>query len=94
MKAKVPRDVLLAVAEVESMIASLDDAKTGRNLSGRQRQQLQEAHDELVEALNRARKGEIWLPIPVVVNILRCATMTQQWVSDMLTELSVEHTDE
>jgi hypothetical protein len=93
MKAKVPR-VLLAVAEVESMIASLDDAKTVRDLSGRQRQQLQEAHDELVNALNRAHKGETSLPIPVVVNILRCATITQQWVSDMLTELSVEHTDE
>ena len=94
MKAKVPRDVLLAVAEVESMIASLEDAKTGRNLSGRQRQQLQEAHDQLVGSADCARRGEVWLPIPVVVNVLRCATTTQQWVSDMLTELSVEHTDE
>ena len=88
------RALRLTVAEVEEMIASLQAARTIQDLSGLQRQQLQKAHDRLVAALNTARRGEVQMSIPVVVSVLRCATMTQTWLSDMLTQLYAGSTNE
>lgn len=94
MKAKVPGAVLLAVAEVKDMIESLKAARSVRNLSGRQRQKLQDAHDELVHQLNQSHGGSVKLPTSTIVEVLRCASMTQSWLSEMLTELSVENMNE
>lgn len=90
MKAKDFRTVLFTVAEVNDMIASLDAAKSVRNLSGNQRGQLQEAHDDLVHAVERADDGKVLLHVSNVLSLLQCATMTQSWLSDMLAELSFE----
>lgn len=94
MKAKDPRAVLLTVAEVEDMIVSLSGAKTSSNLSGRQRQQIQDVHDDLVHASNHARDGMISLPEQLFMQFLGCATMTQKWLSDMLCDLFGRNTDE
>jgi hypothetical protein len=93
MQAKEPRTVLFAVAEVKDMIASLDAAKSVRHLSGDQRRQLQEAHDDLVHALNHADDGKVPLHASVIISTLQCATMTQSWLSDMLAELSFTSED-
>jgi hypothetical protein len=94
MKAKVPRVVVLAVAEVTDAIESLEAAQTVKSLSGRQRRQLQDARDKLVQAVNNARKGEVRLPTSLVLEVLRCATMTQRWLSEALAELSFVNMDE
>lgn len=94
MKAKDPRVVMLTVAEVEDMIASICGAKTARNLSRRQRQQIQDVHDDLVHARDHADDGAIPLPVPLILRALGCATMTQTWLSEMLNGLSVGNTDE
>jgi hypothetical protein len=88
VNAKVPREVILKVAEVEDMIASLKAARSVRHLTGDQRRQLEEAHDELVQFLDCAHKGTIAMPVSMLVRVLRCAMMTQTWLSDMLTDLS------
>lgn len=90
MKAKDIRTVLFAVAEVNDMIASLDAAKSVRHLSGDQRRQLQEAHDDLVHAVDHANDGKVPLHVSTILSVVRCATMTQTWLSDMLAELSFE----
>jgi hypothetical protein len=81
------RALRLTVAEVEEIIASLETAKTISNLSGLQRRQLQDAHDDLVDALSSADRGETHLPIPMMRRILKCTLMTQTWLSEMLTQL-------
>jgi hypothetical protein len=94
MKARLPRAVLLAVAEVKDMIESLEAAKSVRNLSGRQRQRLQDAHDELIRKSSQPKGGSVELPTSTIVEVLRCASMTQTWLSELLTELSVEKMNE
>jgi hypothetical protein len=94
MKANRPRRIRLAVAEVKDMIESLQAAKTVKHLSGPQRRQLQNAHDALVKALDHAKEGTVQLPTILLVKVLRCATMTQQWLSEMLANLSVVNLDE
>ena len=94
MKAKEPRALVLTVAEVKEMVASLEGARTLRSLTGRQRQQLQEAHNYMIAALNHAQGGMVRLPIDVMLKLLRCATMTQTWLSEMLTELDVGRKNE
>jgi hypothetical protein len=92
--AKVPREVILKVAEVEDIIESLKAARSVRDLTGDQRRQLQETHDELVQFLDHTDNGMISLPVSMVVYIMRCAIMTQFWISEMLTELSVVTTND
>jgi hypothetical protein len=94
MQAKAPRTVLFTVAEVKEMIESLVAAKSLRHLSGDQRRQLQDAHDDLVHVLNYANDGKIPLHASTIVSVLQCATMTQSWLSDMLAELSFASEDE
>jgi hypothetical protein len=90
MKAKDIRTVLVTVAEVDDMIASLNAARSVRHLSGDQRRQLQEAYDDLVHAAERADDGKVPLHVSIIVSVLQCATMTQTWLSDMLSDLSFE----
>jgi hypothetical protein len=94
MNAKVPREVIIKVAEVEDMIESLKAARSVRHLTGDQRRQLQETHDELVQFLGYADNGIVALPVSMIVHILRCASMTQSWVSEMLIELSAVTTND
>ena len=94
MFAKVPREVILKVAEVEDIVASLKAARSVRHLTGDQRRHLQETHDDLVQFLDHADNGMIALPVSMIVHVLRCATMTQSWVSEMLIELSVVTTND
>lgn len=94
MKAKIPRAVLLNVAEVKDIVESLEAAKAVHNLTGRQRQRLQDAQDELVLLLNQSRGRSVTLPTTTVVEVLRCASMTQTWLAEMLVELSEETMNE
>lgn len=93
MKAK-PRVLLLTVAEVEDMLASLEAARTLRDLTGQQRQQLQEAYDLLECSRTSATGGKVPLSIDSIVAVLRCAAMTQGWLSSILSDMSAVEMNE
>lgn len=94
MNAKVPREVILKVAEVEDIVSSLEAARSVRHLTGDQRRQLQETYDDLIGFLDHAEKGVIAIPASMIVSLLRCSMMTQSWISEMLIELSVVQTND
>jgi len=94
MKAKRTRALRLTVAEVDDILASLDDARTLRDLNGQQRQQLQDAYEEMQSARRAAIGGTAEVSVETLVQILRCATMTQQWLRDMFADFSVVKTNE
>jgi putative exporter of polyketide antibiotics len=94
MKATSVRALVLTVVEIEEMIASLRDSMTVLNLNGQQRQQLEEA----ISALRRARSseflGEIHVPIETLQVVLRCVSVTQQWLQLILAEFGVAQRDD
>jgi hypothetical protein len=94
MKAKRTRALELKVAEVDEILASLADARTLKDLNGRQRQQLQEAYED-VDLVRRTAIGETAeVPVDVLLQILRCASMTQRWLREMFVDFSVVKTNE
>ena len=81
------RAVTLTVAEIEDMLESLRAARMLRNLSGRQRQQLEDAYGSLDLARRAAHGGSIPVSVEVLTEVLRCASMTQLWLGQVLREL-------
>jgi len=93
-KAKSPRKLILTVVEVEDVLASLSDAQALRDLTGQQRQQLAEAAN-LMKAARQSAVGEnVVVPIESYLAVLRCVSMTQRWLREMLTEMSVADENE
>ena len=84
----------LAVAEVDDMLASVIDARGIKDLNGQQRQQLEEAHRLLSQARRTAVGQFIEVPVETLVQVLRCVSMTQQWLRDMFSEYAVVKADE
>lgn len=93
MRAKLSRAITLMVVEVEEIFASLEGAKTLRDLTGQQRQQLQEAIDALKQARNSAIGGKVLVPVETLLIVLRCVSVTQQWLSLMLAETVADLND-
>ncbi|MBX3412372.1 MAG: hypothetical protein KF708_06600 [Pirellulales bacterium] len=88
------RAIALKVAEVDDMLESLNATRVLKDLSGRQRQQLEDVHGSLEMARRAAHGGVVYLPIEVVVEILRCAAMTQRWLGELTRDLFVEDGNE
>ncbi len=94
MKARRVRALSLTVAEVDDMLASLVDARAVASLNGQQRQQLEDAHLELSRARRNAIGGFVEVPVEILLQVLRCASMTQQWLRDMFDDFGSVDTDE
>jgi hypothetical protein len=88
------RAITLTVAEVEDMLESLRAARMLRNLSGRQRQQLEDAYGSLDLARRAANGGAIPVSVEVLTEILRAAAMTQLWLGQALLELFADDENE
>ena len=88
------RAVALTVAEVDDMLDSLSGARVLKDLSGRQRQQLEDVQGGLEKARRAADGGVVNVPIELLVEVLRSATMTQRWLAECMRELFVEDENE
>jgi hypothetical protein len=88
------RALPLAVAEVDDMLASLVDARGIKDLNSQQRQQLEEAHQSLSHVRRAAIGQFVDVPVETMVEILRCVSMTQQWLRDMFNEYAVVKANE
>ena len=88
------RALPLAVAEVDDMLASLLDARGIKDLNGQQRQQLEEAHQSLSHVRRAAVAQFVEVPVETLVKVLRCVSMTQQWLRDMFDEYAVVKANE
>ena len=86
MKGKSQRALALTVVEVDEVLESLVEAKRLRDLTGRQRQQVQEAIDALNRARDSAIGGKVLVPIEALLMALRCVSVTQQWLCWILAE--------
>lgn len=84
------RALALTVAEVDDILESLIAAREVKDLSGRQRQKLEEAHGSIQVARRAANGGVVLVPAETLVEVLRCATMTQQWLSRTVREMFAE----
>jgi len=94
MKTRRVRALSLTVAEADDMLVSLVDARAVKSLNGQQRQQLEDAHLELSRIRRNAIGGTVAVPVEVLLQVLRCASMTQQWLRDMFDEYGSVETDE
>ncbi len=92
-KASRLRVLSLTVAEVDDMLASIKDARAIKDLSGGQRQLLEDASQELSSARRAALRGTIFVRVESMVKVLRCVSMTQRWLRDMFAEF-VEKRDD
>jgi hypothetical protein len=88
-KANSVRAFVLTVVEIEDVLASLRDAKGLRDLTGQQRQQLEEAINALVLARDSELNGETQVPAEALPVVLRCVAVTQQWLRLLLAEFGV-----
>jgi hypothetical protein len=88
------RALVLTVVEVEEMLASLRDSTALLNLTGQQRQQLEEAISALARARDSEFKGEICVPVETLQVVLRCVSVTQQWLQLILAEFGVVQRDD
>lgn len=88
------RALVLTVAEVEDMQESLIAARALKDLSGRQRQQLEDVQGRLELAMTAAHGGVVNVPVELLVEILRSAIMTQQWLGHMMRELLTDDENE
>lgn len=93
-KAQSVRALVLTVVEIEDMLASLQDAKGLRDLTGQQRQQLEEAICALKDARESEVLGRAFVPVNTMVAVLRCVAVTQQWLQLLLAEFGVAHQDD
>lgn len=73
----------LKVAEVDNILASLEDARVVKHLNGDQRRQLAEACVELSQARKQAQEGTVEITAETAVKILRCIGATQDWLAEM-----------
>jgi len=76
------------------MLASLVDARGIKDLNGQQRQQLEEAHQSLSHVRRTAIGQFVEVPVETLVQVLKCVSMTQQWLRDMFNEYAVVKADE
>lgn len=88
------RALALTVAEADDMLESLYAARMSKDLSGRQRQKLEDAHGSLELARRAAHGGVVIVPVETMVEILRCATMTQRWLGEALRDLFADDENE
>ena len=93
MKGKSLRALAFTVVEVEDVLDSLAEAKTLRDLTGRQRQQVQEAINALNLARGSAIGGKVLVPVETLVLVLRCVSVSQQWLRLMLAEMVADPND-
>ena len=94
MKPRRVRALSLIVAEADDMLASLVDARAVKSLNGHQRQQLEDAYLELSRVRRNAIGGSVEVPVEILLQVLRCASMTQHWLRDMFDEYVSVDTDE
>ena len=84
------RVVTLTVVEVNEMLASLEEAQCLKHLTGCQRQQLEDATGALRRARSLATGGKVPVPVESMLAVLRCVSVTQQWLQLMLAEWVAE----
>ena len=94
MKANSVRALVLTVVEIEDMLTSLEDAKGLRNLTGQQRQHIEEAIGALKDARASEVLGRAFVPVDTLVAVLRCVAVTQQWLQLLLAEFGVAQQDD
>ena len=85
------RAVRLTVVEVDEILDALENAKIKSHLDGRQRQQLEDAREQLASARERPVGKFVEIPVEAAVLVIRCIAVTQQWYEAMFAEFgSVE----
>ena len=94
MSWKSSRAIVLTVAEVNEVLDSLEAAKTLRDLSGNQRQQLQKAMTDLRFCLNSVKAGKVLVRVETLVALLKCISVTQIWLGQMLNDSIVDRNGE
>jgi hypothetical protein len=82
------RAVKLAVADIDNFLCLIQQAKTLKMLSGRQRQLFAETQAALLKARKRSSKKLVRVEPEVIAAMLQCISATQPWFQRALHELT------
>jgi hypothetical protein len=82
------RAIWLTVVEMDQLLDALQNAKVLKHLNGRQRQNLEDAIERLVEARESATDGNVLLDDDAVAIVLRCVIYTQRWLGEMFDDFA------
>jgi hypothetical protein len=85
--------IRLKVEETDQVLDALKNAKILKRLSGRQRQQLEDAIAVLTMTRTRAAQGWVEVPTHVAARVLRSVALTQQWLGEMFEEFGTVELD-
>lgn len=94
MKANVPREFTLTVAEIDDMLVTLNAAKAVNDLTGDRRRQMTELCYELSIIRGNAINGETVMPTSIAVKLLRYTMNSQRWLSETIADLLLAKTND